>query len=349
MGAIKETNANINKFKFGKTPSEPTVSNQPQIPLIPPPPTPTPTSSIPPTPTPTPSITPTYTPTITPTPTYTPSSTPIPLTYILDDYSGATFAYSLRQLRSAYSGSAIRVRRSSDNTEQDIGFVNGSLDGNSLLSFIGAGDGFVTTWYDQSLGGGLDVIQTTSTYQPKIVSSGVLITDNGKPAIIWDGIDDRLECATSYNISSQSSFVICNMYSGSPIYCRIISQSEFGNDNDAPYIPILRNALTENLCSFADNNVRSSVAVSYNTQMIFSSIHTGTEIDNRNNGSGLATYSNSLSNTFEYLSLGNSTSTTGGEDCLLGTIQEVIIYNNIDQSGNEPNITTDINSFYSTF
>jgi hypothetical protein len=83
--------------------------------------------------------------------------------------------------------------------------------------------------------------------------------------------------------------------------------------------------------------------------MIFSSIHTGTEIDNRKNGSGVATYSHLLSHTFERLSLGNSTSTTGGEDCMLGTIQEVIVYNDIDQSGDEANITTDLNSFYYTF
>jgi len=44
----------------------------------------------------------------------------------------STGAYSLRKLRSAYTGSAIRVRRSSDSTEQDIGFVNNELDTVSL-------------------------------------------------------------------------------------------------------------------------------------------------------------------------------------------------------------------------
>jgi hypothetical protein len=43
-------------------------------------------------------------------------------TPLLDTYSGAAAAYSLRLLDSSYVGSAIRVRRSSDNTEQDIGF-----------------------------------------------------------------------------------------------------------------------------------------------------------------------------------------------------------------------------------
>jgi hypothetical protein len=69
---------------------------------------------------------------------------------LLDLYPSAAVAYSLRKLRTAYTGSAIRVRRSSDNTEQDIGFVGRGLDTTALLTFCGVGDGFVKTWYDQS-------------------------------------------------------------------------------------------------------------------------------------------------------------------------------------------------------
>jgi hypothetical protein len=101
-----------------------------------------------------------------------------PFTFLLDDYSGATVGYSLRKLRSAYSGNCIRVRRSSDNTEQNIGFVNNILDTASLLTFVGAGNGFVTTWYDQS-GNGNNAIQTTAGSQPQIVSSGNLVKTSG--------------------------------------------------------------------------------------------------------------------------------------------------------------------------
>jgi len=59
----------------------------------------------------------------------------IPL--LLDTYTGAAVAYSLRKLRTAYTGAAIRVRRSSDNAEQDINFVSGDLDTQSLLDFVG--------------------------------------------------------------------------------------------------------------------------------------------------------------------------------------------------------------------
>ncbi len=48
--------------------------------------------------------------------------------FLIDDISNTPAgAYGLRKLSSSYTGSAIRVRRSSDNTEQDIGFTNNEL------------------------------------------------------------------------------------------------------------------------------------------------------------------------------------------------------------------------------
>jgi hypothetical protein len=56
-------------------------------------------------------------------------------TPLLDTYTDAAAAFSLRKLRAAYSGNAIRVRRSNDNAEQDIGFINNQLDTGSLATF----------------------------------------------------------------------------------------------------------------------------------------------------------------------------------------------------------------------
>jgi len=116
---------------------------------------------------------------------------------LLDLYPNAAAAYSLRKLRAAYSGSAIRVRKevSSVSSETDIGFLaDGSLDTISLLTFASDadnGDASITTWYDQS-GDGLDFVETTAANQGKIVSGGVLVTDDGVPAISLDGTDDNL-------------------------------------------------------------------------------------------------------------------------------------------------------------
>ncbi len=60
-------------------------------------------------------------------------------TGILDEYSGAAAAYSVRRLSSTYTDGLIRVRRSSDDTEQDIGFdANGDLDTTALTTFVGS-------------------------------------------------------------------------------------------------------------------------------------------------------------------------------------------------------------------
>jgi hypothetical protein len=110
---------------------------------------------------------------------------------LLDTYTNAAAAYSVRKLRSAYSGSCIRVRRSSDNTEQDIGFSGTNLDTTALTSFCSGTNGFVTTWYDQS-GNANDATQTTAANQPQIVSSGSVITENTRPTLQFDGSNDAM-------------------------------------------------------------------------------------------------------------------------------------------------------------
>lgn len=100
------------------------------------------------------------------------------------------FAFSIAQrIVTGYNGSLIRVRRSSDNATQNIGLSGSNLDTTSLLSFVGANDGFVTTIYDQ-FNGGADAFQNTASKQAKIVNSGSLITIGSSPAILFDGVDD---------------------------------------------------------------------------------------------------------------------------------------------------------------
>jgi hypothetical protein len=111
-------------------------------------------------------------------------------TGLLDDYPNAAAAYSLRKLRSAYTGSAIEVRNDSG-THLDIGFVDNELDTATLLTHCGSGNGTVSKWYDQS-GNGNNATQVTALSQPQIVSSGSVILENGKPSIQFDGTNDAL-------------------------------------------------------------------------------------------------------------------------------------------------------------
>lgn len=96
--------------------------------------------------------------------------------------TGLESAWSVgRRLRSAYTGAVVRVRRSSDNVEQDFSGsgASGAVDASAVAAFCGAGDGFLTTIYDQS-GNGRNLTQSSTTVQPQVVASGVASTQNGR-------------------------------------------------------------------------------------------------------------------------------------------------------------------------
>ena len=106
----------------------------------------------------------------------------------LNKFSGASLGLSLVLLVANYLGFCIRVRRSSDNTELDIGFVNGILDTASLLDFVGSGNGFVSIIYEQIAGN--NFIQNTASLQGQIVSNGSVILKGEKPCILRSANDN---------------------------------------------------------------------------------------------------------------------------------------------------------------
>jgi len=99
-----------------------------------------------------------------------------PASSYLNDVTSSLAMYSVvRKLDGSYTGSAYRVRRSSDSTEQDIGFSGDSVDTASLSSFCGVNTGFITTWYDQS-GNGYNLTQTNTSLQPLVFETGSIVT-----------------------------------------------------------------------------------------------------------------------------------------------------------------------------
>jgi hypothetical protein len=118
----------------------------------------------------------------------------------------AAVAFSSRKLRSEYTGSALKVRRSSDNTTQDIGFRLRELDTAALATFVGSGSGFVDTFYDQS-GSGLNATQTTLADQPRIVLSGANDTLNSHVAMRFTG--GTMALSTPSTINQPEPVTIC--------------------------------------------------------------------------------------------------------------------------------------------
>jgi hypothetical protein len=136
---------------------------------------------------------------------------PLARPLLLDAVPGAAAAYSLRQLSNAYTGPVVTVRRSSDNAEAD--FKASEIDDGTLAAFCGAGDGLVKTWFDQS-GNGRDASQGTAANQPKLVSSGVVVTEEGKPAIEFDGTTDYM-----VTTSTEGYFAFLHNGTRSAVFC----------------------------------------------------------------------------------------------------------------------------------
>ena len=127
-------------------------------------------------------------------------------TPLLDTYTGAAAAYSLRKLRTAYTGDAVEVYNGS--SYANIGFnVFSELDTVALAAHCGSNDGFVSKWYDQS-GNTNTAAQTNTANMPKIYdgTTGVNLV-NGKPATV-QAANALLESpALSLNSSVSLSFV----------------------------------------------------------------------------------------------------------------------------------------------
>jgi hypothetical protein len=278
-----------------------------------------------------------------------------PYVGLLDTYTGAAAAYSLRLLRTAYTGSAIRVRRSSDNTEQDIGFdISGNLNQSALTTFVGANNGFVTTWYDQS-GNVRNVTQTTAANQPQIVSSGSVIVENGKPSIQWD-LTDSLRSATNLALSNTNytSFHVVKQTTNIENSGIIGLTPSTGNDFEQI------NSLIET-CS---NNVKLYDMINIIANVELSQSGTGATPYGLRSAIKTPTFAeifvnnNSISNVTKTISSGTSNSILLGQRFLSsavqttyglsGIMQEVILYLQ-NESSNRAAISTNINSFYSIY
>lgn len=263
----------------------------------------------------------------------------IPL--LLDTFPNAAAAYSLRKLRTAYTGDAIRVRRSSDNAEQDFGFVSDDLDKASLLTFVGAGNGFVTTWYDQS-GNANDANQATAANQAQIVTSGAMIIDVDTSKITTTWTLDRYNLTTGINPNTKYlSVSVVRRQTASGILCGLGVDLSFGGSNGQT--PLLW---------IANGQLRSSMP----TSLIHNTITTvdGYIVTSEKNASNLKTMylngSAQANTATEAPSTGNNINMFGkaGANITVGQYQEYIYWNS-EQSANRTGIETDINTYWNVY
>lgn len=262
---------------------------------------------------------------------------------LLDIYTGAAAAYSLRNLagRAGKTANVVRVRRSSDNTEAD--FTAAQVSDGSLAAWVGASNnGFVRTWYDQS-GNGLDLAQTSTGNQPQLVNSGAVITQNSKPTISHAASARWLFKDTSYTTANHTTFQVSNITSsGRGRILTIVSEQA-----------VLRGGDGNNLAQIYGAGLVAAVEIANGWPRNTQSIHTA--IFAHTDGDGFAWRNGSLihSNTTGAGATASVSSlyvggVSGGLEGFTGNVQEIIIYRS-NQSAARAAIEANINAYYAIY
>ncbi len=202
-------------------------------------------------------------------------SAPVVAAGLLLDSIAATVvgAYGLRKLRASYAGAAARVRRSSDGTEQDIGFAASSdgtaqgstLDVGALLAFCGAGSGFVSKWYDQS-GARQDVAQTAASHQPQIVASGSVASlgnATARPTALFGSASQQSLALDSFALGGTAYAMACvaSKQTQSNIYPRMLSFTAPGTNDYSSNTSVIFAYHNSGTIRGYQNGLKSSIAL----------------------------------------------------------------------------------------
>lgn len=252
--------------------------------------------------------------------------------YLVDSYP-SLIAYSVYKLSSSAT-LCMRIRRSSDNTEQDIGFVNNYIDTSAVSSFVGANSAYVVKWYSQI--GTNHLFTLAQNEQPRIVNAGTIHTDpsNGKVSMFFNGTTNFFRLTSAISTTQLfTEFVKFNRPSSGLMSCFLGASA--GN----PF----------SLFWFSNNTIYTgfgSSAIAHNAsqtgtgQFLFTTLrNSSNDVKIWRNTLALTTmnYANTTLN-FDFLGYRNG-------NFLSGYIQEHVYYNS-NQETNRTLIETNINSRY---
>jgi hypothetical protein len=267
-------------------------------------------------------------------------------------------AYSLRKL-TPNATNCIRVRRSSDNTEQDIGFVanvpNSPIDTTALLAFVGAGNGFVTAWYDQSTNG-RNGTQTTATRQVRIVNSGVVEDLNSLPCLNTFETNVYRDFQTSFSNLQNLPVSILSVFKVDTLPTNVFNNITFhiggtitaGGGGRYEQLSTNANVNSTNRRNIS-GTVNTAISKSPTIHQIFASYFTSSNVEMRLNSVDAtpAAYSGTAFNTASNFNLINASST---QNNFYGAkrFQEQIIYLT-DLHSQRTAIETNINNYYNVF
>lgn len=274
--------------------------------------------------------------------------------FLLDDYPGASLAYSLRKLSSTYTGNCIRVVRSSDSTEADIDFAADGYVNQTAIEAFRAGSSFVyvKTWYDQS-GNGNDLTQASTSKQAYFYNSGYFV-EGGKYAIRFD--NSQLENNTAIGVANDTSYFMVNAAVTNPSSQDggiIQTQEDLGGGSfavnsigfrDGGYFVRLNKTGTANVSlngyDFSTTNQHLAATVidysATSNQFLYNNINqTDVNTARSNTGAGST------------VSVGRTSDPNTGLFTFIN-LQELIMYSS-NQTSNISGISTNINDYFSLY
>jgi surface protein len=157
------------------------------------------------------------------------------------------------------------------------GLIEDNINGyyNIFTHSLDSGSGYVTRWYDQS-GNDNHATQSVATNQPLILSSGSIVTDNGKPAIYFTGNVGTLLENNTYVLPTTpvTLTVVTNPSSSNNNFAGV-----FGN-NGSNGITLFNTNIYVLDGAGANNNNSSNLTPSLNTSQLLTGIYTTTTTQN---------------------------------------------------------------------
>ena len=280
---------------------------------------------------------------------------------VIENISGAkrtlnppAAAYSVRKLTGLtgvpYDGPAMRILvdatgdgADATDLEFDINFTaDGDLDVADIeLKCTGGKDAYVVKWYDQS-GAGNDATQTAYASMPKICSAGAVITQDGKPALDYDGAQS-LTLTTRIYDASMSVFCVWKCDSDA-----ISNDDGIYSFSDTDRFALQANRYAVNQLATRHTGATSIGGTTTTTdQNLTSHLRTGSTATLHANGSALTTTVANANTNGSNNSIG-----VAGSALLSGYVWELVAYagtTNGDQSSNRPTIENNINSYFNIY
>lgn len=190
-------------------------------------------------------------------------------------------AYGMRRLLSAYSGKIVKIRRSTDDAEADIGYTaTGDLDVAAAADHIGGGSGYLSKWYDQS-GNAAHATIALPANQPLYVPSA----QNGKPAIMFDGVDDALNLPSLSALTAGTGLIVAVRSNITLTDRTKLGFWKIGTSSDDDYDPYTSTVLYNSFGSTTRRNIGNLSDASSKLWRVYLFVSSSTEWTGRKNGS----------------------------------------------------------------